>query len=516
MIFRNFVLQNFPFLEDDFDALTDYELFCKMVEYMKKSLDKVNEYKTELNEFRAELDSYKNYFDTLDVQEEIDNKLDEMAESGQLTDIIAQYLGLAGVLAFNTVSDMSNADNLVNGSICKCLGYLSYNDGKGCFYKVRTVTVSDVVDGFNIVALDVSDTLIAERMVGYYDIVEKQKSSHAFDVPTIMIGDSYACGESAGTTIEGWCDRLKTLLNLSDDNYHKIALSGYGFETDPSFLDGLQANETDIDKDSIKSIILCGGYNDATNFVSDVHLNGKIDDFVTYCNTNYPNAIVYLGMIGASNDPSSTGSAINKKLNNIILTEYCIGGDEKNSVYLCGVENILHYNNLISTDTIHPTEYGYQYLAQWIFRAYTKGCVKTYSDYQAFTIASIDDYPASITGGTINASIHDDTITLLSENELTVTYTTPPRMDLGELPLCNFACGVFLPNIKTVIPVKIWYIGGSGNKYYCAASRLILQNGTAYIDTRIMKADNSGWIADDTVATLYIEPFSYETSIRNG
>ena len=53
MIFRNWVLQNFPFLEDDFDALTDYELFCKMVEYMKKSLDKVKEYQTQLNEFRT-------------------------------------------------------------------------------------------------------------------------------------------------------------------------------------------------------------------------------------------------------------------------------------------------------------------------------------------------------------------------------------------------------------------------------------------------------------------------------
>lgn len=33
---NNFVLQNFPFLEDDFDALTDYELFCKMLEYVKE------------------------------------------------------------------------------------------------------------------------------------------------------------------------------------------------------------------------------------------------------------------------------------------------------------------------------------------------------------------------------------------------------------------------------------------------------------------------------------------------
>ena len=35
MICKNFVLPNFPFLEGDFDALTDYELFSKMVAYVK-------------------------------------------------------------------------------------------------------------------------------------------------------------------------------------------------------------------------------------------------------------------------------------------------------------------------------------------------------------------------------------------------------------------------------------------------------------------------------------------------
>lgn len=38
MLCRNSVLRNFPILEDDFDALTDYELFSKMVGYVK-SLD---------------------------------------------------------------------------------------------------------------------------------------------------------------------------------------------------------------------------------------------------------------------------------------------------------------------------------------------------------------------------------------------------------------------------------------------------------------------------------------------
>ena len=32
----NYILQNFPFLENDFDALTDYELFSKMVGYVKE------------------------------------------------------------------------------------------------------------------------------------------------------------------------------------------------------------------------------------------------------------------------------------------------------------------------------------------------------------------------------------------------------------------------------------------------------------------------------------------------
>ena len=35
-ILRNYTLPNLPFLEDDFDALTDYELFSKMVGYVKE------------------------------------------------------------------------------------------------------------------------------------------------------------------------------------------------------------------------------------------------------------------------------------------------------------------------------------------------------------------------------------------------------------------------------------------------------------------------------------------------
>ena len=159
--FKMQVLQSFPFIDEDFDAITNYELLCKVVDYLNKTVDNVNLLESNFKEL---YDYVHDYFDNLDVQEEINNKLDEMALSGELADIIAQYLGLAGVLAFNTLNDLVNATNIVDGSICKTLGNTTYNDGYGSFYKIRTITSSDIVDNDKIVALNISDTLIAEKI----------------------------------------------------------------------------------------------------------------------------------------------------------------------------------------------------------------------------------------------------------------------------------------------------------------------------------------------------------------
>ena len=152
--FKMQVLQSFPFIDEDFDAITNYELLCKVVDYLNKTIDNVDLLDKKVEEFQ-------HYFDNLDVQEEINNKLDEMAESGELTDIIAQYLGLAGVLAFNTVNDMKSSTNLVNGSICKTLGFHSINDLGGSFYKIRNITNNDIVDEITIISLS-NESLIAE------------------------------------------------------------------------------------------------------------------------------------------------------------------------------------------------------------------------------------------------------------------------------------------------------------------------------------------------------------------
>ena len=120
LTFRNLVLMNmqqltnFPYIEKDFDALTDYELLSLVVKFLNDVIDNQNEQNDSItnlyNAFLAlqtyvnntkdtlenafnTLDDYvRNYFANLDVQDEINNKLDAMAEDGSLIALIASYI----------------------------------------------------------------------------------------------------------------------------------------------------------------------------------------------------------------------------------------------------------------------------------------------------------------------------------------------------------------------------------------------------------------------------------------
>lgn len=129
--FRFQLLQSFPYIVEDFDQYTEYQLFCKLVE-------KVNEVVGNENEITKEVNDIKEYLETLDLQDEVNEKLDEMAESGELQEIIATYLNANALLCFDNVQSMQNATNLIDGSFAKTLGYYSKNDGGGATYKISS------------------------------------------------------------------------------------------------------------------------------------------------------------------------------------------------------------------------------------------------------------------------------------------------------------------------------------------------------------------------------------------
>lgn len=182
--FKGFILENFPFIEANFDAITNYELLCKVIEELNKVIynqNEVQELGTELvnyynalvdalneaiNEFESDItgdfNDLKNYVDNYfdnNFPQLVSNKLDEMAEDGTLENLLNDAVHLIKV--YNSLSDLlEESSSMVDGLTVKTLGYHALNDGGSAFYKIRTKTESDIPDGGLLVA--VGDSLVAE------------------------------------------------------------------------------------------------------------------------------------------------------------------------------------------------------------------------------------------------------------------------------------------------------------------------------------------------------------------
>lgn len=342
-------MQNFPFIEQDFDALTDYELMCKIVERLNQVIDAENNDSQQIanliiafNDLKSYVD---NYFDDLDIQTEINNKLEDMADSGQLAEIIAQYIQLNGVLAFDTKTAMKNAENLVNGSICETLGSTSITDGKGSLYKIRTVTSSDVVDDENIVALVNYPTLIAQRT----NKLSRNK--------LIIIGDSWSMNNYPYVTNQNsmWYRKYATLNNLDVTSY---AESGAGYtvsnNTFDSQADGAIANE---DPSEVKQIIVFGGLNDRGGYTYGSNaLYTACRSLLDKLKNAFPNTDI---VVSAMNIPDGLMDIKDIKAKNEIENATL----SKSARFINSTLFMQGYTTFFGeTTNHHPNEYGQEYL----------------------------------------------------------------------------------------------------------------------------------------------------------
>ena len=108
--FRYWCQKVLPLVYDD--SLSYYELLCKVVDYLNKTMEDVETLHGDVTSLHAaytELQDYvNNYFSTLDVQEEINNKLDKMAESGVLGNILSKIIPIGQPIFINTTNEMTN------------------------------------------------------------------------------------------------------------------------------------------------------------------------------------------------------------------------------------------------------------------------------------------------------------------------------------------------------------------------------------------------------------------------
>lgn len=166
-LFTNYIFKAIPLAFDE--SLSYYEALCGLLYYLKYTvIPTVNNNADRLLELQSlyvELKNYvDNYFTNLDVQEEINNKLDEMAADGQLQEIIGSYLSIKSILSFDNVNSMKNSTNIINGSYAKTLGFYVINDGGEALYKIREITNTDNVNETTLISINNSN-LVAELII---------------------------------------------------------------------------------------------------------------------------------------------------------------------------------------------------------------------------------------------------------------------------------------------------------------------------------------------------------------
>lgn len=437
--FVRFCAASVPMVFDN--SLSYYECLCALTKKLQEIVDVVNvnaEQLQGLQESFKELKAYvDNYFDNLDVQAEINAKLDEMAEGGQLSAIIAQFLAAAPVFAYHTIAEMAAATNLNDGCIARVIGNTDATDGDGAYYLIRNIAQGDDPDGLNLVAI--GDSLVGARVQDAAINYVNDRITDLTSNRTILIGDSYSVYRPETENIEGWAVPLRRLLGLSNSDCYVLASNGGGFIAQGSlgtFLNAL-TNASIENKDTIKNIVVCAGINDFNNTTEQIKT--AISNFISYCKTNYPNAQVYLGMISWDDDEQYTvdNQFSRYKLLNNVLPAYQ-EAQEYGAVYLNGVENVMHdYSNYY--DRTHPNETLCLKLAQYIYNSLKNGYASV--SYPLHRIQFVND---NISDG--NTRIYEQVInnqTVLYSNiesGVTIEYTgSYPTTSQNQFYLANMS-----------------------------------------------------------------------------
>ena len=469
------------------DSMSYYELLAWLCQYLEKTvipaIDNNAEALEELQAKYIELKAYvDNYFDNLDVQEEINNKLDDMAEHGELADIIAQYLQLAGVLAFNTIADMQAATNIVNGSTAKTLGATNYLDGKGRYYKIRNITNDDVVDGVNIISItaDPTNTLIAELIpeetVTKIAEIEEELASKK---KMLVVGDSWSMNNYPYTTSQDsmWYRVMAKELNLTVQSY---AQSGAGYIVSGNLfstqVNSIIANE---DPDEISKIIIFGGLNDLSTYQASGELYTACTNILSSLKSAFPNSeLIVAGINVPAAAPSDMALIGTTELRDATYSAGCIFVDT--NMFLLG------YNMLSATNSpAHPNEAGQIFLGGCMISAlegtYTRNPVK--KSIPSGFITKEYDSNFDVTGDMIFYTDHvrfalDINVTIALNNIATLNYT----MSVFDLKLAENSLVMHNTTNPTYAPCILKTGVGGNNKIAITIPASVTGHWKGYID----------------------------------
>lgn len=269
------------------ESMTYYELLAWFTNYLQNTIipavNNNGEAVTELQEKFVELKNFVDtYFENLDVQEEINNKLDEMATDGTLQEIITTYIQANVAWTFDTVADMKSSTNLIAGSYAQTLGYRSVNDGGGAFYRISNTGTANEMDvvaiGSTLYAHLMPATELVPEMFGAYG-----DATHD-DTMIIQACIDYVSGKPIKLLLKHTY-LIKPIQQATDDNTKYICLN---LRTDVTIeglgdITGFVIEDANTNSNKYNAVIYCA---------PDLYINNvKLKNFKFYQNSNHLSAM---------------------------------------------------------------------------------------------------------------------------------------------------------------------------------------------------------------------------------
>ena len=199
----------------------------------------------------------------------------------------------------------------------------------------------------------------------------------------ILVGDSFGGGVDGNNNSQavdggGWIDRFKaSVIGYCNVYNNQVPLGGvYGFASSRPFLDVFKdAEKTVTDKSSITDIIVLGGTNDAySGNLSAVPQ--AIEEFCNYCHTNYKNARIGIGIIGAL-----TYEFVNNGVYDAYKT--CVN---HGAYFINSTMMLYSWAKYLGADGTHLTKEGYEFYQPYVNQAILTG--KCYYEWHGFMRAT--------------------------------------------------------------------------------------------------------------------------------
>lgn len=374
--FKLCVLQSFPFIEADFDAVTNYQLLCKVVEYLNKIIDNNNKQNDNINQLEQNFitlyDYVNNYFSNLDVQEEINKKIDELITTGEFNSFLSgiytpEMFGAKGdgvtddteaiqkALAFNNVNISKNyliTENLVLHSNLKIFGggtitkKVEFNDSylNHCIFSCtdsNNIDINNINLMSNSLAISVhgcSNVNITNLIINSekYSILisdSEKNESNGITISNIKIENDVTIISSDGIHVDGGCSNIY-IYNVSGttgDDF--IALNA---------IEGIRKTIKNVIIDNIK----CSGY-------AGVRIYGQLNCVIenVSVNNSYINSN---DGIRLTNIVGFTEINLNAPTFNNIVFNNCIVNSSIRNVFLSYINGSVTFNNCTFVATVNP------------------------------------------------------------------------------------------------------------------------------------------------------------------